>query len=178
MIHKSHSKKDLIKLFESLYITLDKNKNKREIIDEITQLIQNKMQIPNNSYNIENLSDLIEYLTKPNRKDKISIDDKQKVMLKCKRIIQYAKSGYEFGITEYKSRQELFNDVLFISPYGFIPSVRRACKLYNDDVNKIEHVNPIIPPHIQHIIDTNKKTKRTYYHNFKVSHGKFIVLFD
>ena len=53
MIHKSHSKKDLIKLFESLYITLDKNKNKREIIDEITQLIQNKIQIPNNSYNIE-----------------------------------------------------------------------------------------------------------------------------
>ncbi len=178
MIHKSHSKKNIIELFENLHITLDKNKTKREIINDITNLIQNKMAIPNNSYNINNLSELIEYLTKPNYKEKISNDEKNKVMMKCKKIIQYAKSGYEFRITKYKTRQQLFNDVVYISPYGFIPSVRRACKLYNEDINKIEHINPLIPQHIQDVLNEKKRIKKTYYHNFKMDHGKFIINFD
>jgi hypothetical protein len=178
MIHKSHSKKNLIELFEALHISFDKNKNKREIINEITNLIQNKLTVPKNSYHIKDLSELIQYLTKPNIKEKISIDEKNKVMLKCKRIIQYAKSGYNFEITDYTTRQELYNDIIFISPYGFIPSVRRACKLYNQDLNKIEHINPIIPLNIQADIDLQRKVKRNNFYNFKMRKGKFIVLFE
>ncbi len=178
MIHKSHSKKNLIELFESMHISFDRNKNKREIIKEITELIQNKLIIKKNSFDIKDLTELIEYLSKPNHKEKISIDEKTKVMLKCKKIIQYGKSGYNFEITDYKNRQELYNDVIFISPYGFIPSVRRACKLYNEDLNRIEHINPVVPNHIQVELDYKKKIKRNNFYNFKMRKGKFIVLFD
>lgn len=179
MIHKTHSKKNLIELFEALYITLDKNKNKREIIKDITIMIQNKLIVPtNNSYNIKDLNELIEYLYKPNYKEKISVADKIKVMHKCKKIVQYCKSGYNFDITDYKTRQELYNDLIFISPYGYIPSVRRACKLYNEDLNRINHVNPIIPPYIQKELQEKKKVKKNYYYNFKATKGKYIISFD
>lgn len=179
MIHKTHSKKNLIQLFEAFHITLDKNKSKREIIKDITLMIQNKLIVPyENAYNIKNLTELIEYLQRPNHKEKISIDDKNKVMYKCKKIIQYCKSGYNFDITDYTTREELYNDIIFISPYGFIPSVRRACKLYNEDVNKLNHVNAIIPPHIQKELEEKKKVKKQHYYNFKATKGKFIVRFD
>lgn len=180
IIHKSHSKKSLIELFDDLNCPLDVPvETKRDAIEQIKNILKPSLDIKqDNNYNINNLTDLISYLENKNNHEKISIEDKNEVMLKCKKIIKYATSGYNFGATDYKTRQQLYNDVIYITPYGFIPSVRRACKLYNEDVNRIEHVNPIIPKKIQNELNEKRKIKRNYYYNFKVSHGKFHLRFD
>ncbi len=180
IIHKTHSKKSMIELFKDIGVPLQVPlQSKRDTIEAIKSIINPHLCInPQNNYKIENVSDLIDYLEKPNNHEKISIEDKNKVMLKCKKIIKYATSGYNFEATDYKSRQELYNDVIFISPYGFIPSVRRACKLYNEDMNKLEHINPIIPIKLQKELNEKNKIKRSYYYNFKVEHGKFLISFD
>ena len=180
MIHKTHSKKNLIDLFNDLNYKINRNKTKKLIIDEIVSLIQRKLiRIKRkNSYNFKNLDDLIYYLSKPNNKDKISIDEKKEVMIKCKTIIQYSKSNYNIKLTECKNHQQIYNDVIFISPYGFIPSVRRACKLYNKDINKKNHINPIISDKIQKELDFKENIKKIKNENFKIKHGNFSVIFD
>jgi len=180
IIHKSHSKKSLIDLFYDLDCPLDVPvETKRDAVEQIKSVIKPSLNIKKeNNYNIENVSDLISYLEKKNNHEKISMDDKNKVMLKCKKIIKYATSGYNFDATDYQTRQELYNDIIFISPYGFIPSVRRACKLYNEDVNRVEHVNPIIPKKIQKDLNEKRKIKKNYFYNFKVEKGRFVLSFD
>lgn len=180
IIHKSHSKKSLIELFEDLNCPLDfPVHTKRDAVEQIKSMIKPHLNInQDNNYNINNISDLLCYLEKQNNHEKISMEDKNNVMLKCKKIIKYATSGYNFDATDYQTRQQLYNDIIFISPYGFIPSVRRACKLYNEDINRIEHVNPIIPKKIQNELNEKRKIKRNYFYNFKVEKGKFIVSFD
>ena len=80
MIHKTHSKKNLIDLFNDLNYKINRNKTKKSIIDEIVNLIQKKaIQIKKkNSYQLKNLDDLIYYLTSPNNKEKISIEEKKR----------------------------------------------------------------------------------------------------
>lgn len=179
-VHKSHSKKNLIELFKDIGNPLEQPiHNKADAKKKITEIISPSMFIKtDNNYNIENVSDLLCYLKKENIHEKISIEDKNKVMIKCKKIIKYAMSGYDFNSTDYNSRHELYNDIIYISPYGYIPSVRRACKLYNEDINKLEHINPIIPKKIQKDLNEKTKIKRNYFYNFKVKHGKFILHFD
>ena len=180
IIHKSHSKKSLIELFDDLNCPLDiPVETKRDAIEQIKSMIKPSLNLKiDNNYNIQNITDLISYLEKKNTHEKISMENKNEVMLKCKKIIKYATSGYNFDATDYKTRQDLYNDIIFISPYGFIRSVRRACKLYNEDVNRIEHVNPIIPKKIQKELNEKRKIKKSYYYNFKITHGKYILKFD
>ena len=180
MIHKTHSKKNLIDLFNDLNYKINRNKTKKSIIDEIVNLIQKKaIQIKKiNSYQLKNLDDLIYYLSTPNNKEKISIEEKKEVMIKCKKIIQYSKSDYNIKLTEYKNNQQIYNDVIFISPYGFIPSVRRACKLYNQDINKKNHINPIISDKIQKELDFKENIKKIKKEKFKIKYGEFSVIFD
>jgi len=180
MIHKTHSKKNLIDLFNDLNYKINRIKTKKSIIDEIIYLIQKKaIQInKKNSYQLKNLDDLIYYLSNPNHKEKISIEEKKEVMIKCKKIIQYSKSNYNIKLTEYKNHQQIYNDVIFISPYGFIPSVRRACKLYNKDINKKNHINPIISDKIQKELDFKENIKKIKNEKFKIKYGNFLVIFD
>ena len=180
MIHKTHSKKNLIDLFNDLNYKINRNKTKKLIIDEIVDLIQKKAIKINkkNSYKLKNLDDLIYYLSNPNNKEKISIEEKKEVMIKCKKIIQYSKTNYNIKLTEYINHQQIYNDIIFISLYGFIPSVRRACKLYNQDINKINHINPIISDKIQKELDFKENIKKIKNEKFKIKFGKFSVIFD
>ena len=180
MIHKSHSKKNLIDLFNDLDYKINRNQTKKLIIDEIVYLIQKKLiKIKKkNSYQLKNLDDLIYYLSKPNNKEKISIEEKKEVMIKCKKIIHYSKSNYNINVTEYKNHQQIYNDVIFISPYGFIPSDRRACKLYNKDRKRIQHINPIISDSIKKELEFKENIKKIKKESIKIKHGKFLVRFE
>ena len=180
IIHKSHSKKSLIELFDDLNCPLDiPVETKRDAIEQIKSMIKPSLNLKiDNNYNIQNITDLISYLEKKNTHEKISMENKNEVMLKCKKIIKYATSGYNFDATDYKTRQDLYNDIIFISPYGFIPSVRRACKLINKYEKIEEQFVPIISPQIQKKLQDKVYTQQIVAGKLKVKRGEIFVSFD
>tara|TARA_R100000655_G_scaffold20908_1_gene43014 strand:+ start:1334 stop:1876 length:543 start_codon:yes stop_codon:yes gene_type:complete len=178
-IHKSHSKKDLRELFKELGYKFNSALNKREIIIQINQLLKKNIKInPENSYNINNLNDLVNHLTKPNFNEKISIEKKKEVMLRAKRIIQFAKNEYNFNGSFYKDIGTVHTDTIFISAYGFLPTVRRACNLYNKCMFKVDHINAVIPVRIQKELEENIKVKKKQIYNLQIKRGKIMVYFD
>tara|TARA_R110000737_G_scaffold203207_1_gene222323 strand:- start:2185 stop:2757 length:573 start_codon:yes stop_codon:yes gene_type:complete len=159
-IHKTHSKKRLIDLFNILGYKISFDLSKLEVINEINEVLKttNLIYSKCNNYNIANETDLLNYLTSPNIIEVIKPYEKDKVMLICKRIINYGRTLYNINLTDYNDDYEIYEDILYISQYGWIPSVRRACSIYNLDFNKVNHVNPVIP---QDTIDSLKR-KRIY----------------
>lgn len=178
IIHKSHSKKDMIDLFSQFDIELNKKLNKNDLIKEVKEKLKEDINFKDNDHNIKDLSELINHLEKENKEGKIDSLEKDVVMDKAKNIIHFAKCQYNIEATKYNSIEEIFNDCIYISKYGFIPSVRRACRLHNDCVFKIDHVNPVLPLKTQRKIAESKKRTKTYCYNVKMTHGKFIINFD
>tara|TARA_R110000744_G_scaffold102702_2_gene197297 strand:+ start:8916 stop:9461 length:546 start_codon:yes stop_codon:yes gene_type:complete len=180
IIHKTHSKKDIVDLFSQLGIVLDKKFNKINLINQVKDVMINKENIDfkNNDYNITDLSVLKIYLESENQEGKIDALEKDIVMDKAKCIVHWSKCKYNMEASSYESIEQIFNDCIYISKYGFIPSVRRACRLHNECVYKIDHVNPSLPIKTQRKISEAKKRTRTTGYNIKISHGKFILRFD
>lgn len=187
IIHKSHSKTDLIDLINhlNLKIVFSHQDNKKNIQDKINQFInENKdIDIKNNFYNIDNKDGLISYLQNINSKKTLTIKEKNNVMLICKRIIQYCKNNYEFDFAQYDSLQDLQDDMDYIKQFGDIPSVRRCCRLMNEDP-KFGGINftPLISPQVKKDLDEKKITKKTYFTKLKIRRATpenpIIVYFD
>lgn len=179
-IHKTHSKSNLIYLFSQFGIELDKKRTKNEIINDITNLAETNegFSFDKNDFNIKNIGDLFHYLETENIEGKIDSVKKEIVMTKAKKIIHFGKCQYNISATEYKDIDEIFSDCLYISPYGFIPSVRRACKIHNDCLFKVAHINPVLPLKVQREMEEKRKIKRVHYYNLGFKTGKFIISFD
>ena len=178
-IHKTHSKKNLRDLFNELGFNINNTLNKKELTNKIKDLISQNIKInTENSYNIQDINSLINYLSKPNYNEKISIEKKKEIMLKAKKIIQFAKNGYNLDNSLYSNISQVHNDTIYISAYGYLPTVRRACNLYNKCIYKIDHINAVIPVRIQKELEQNKCVKKTQLNNLKIKHGKIIVYFD
>ena len=178
-IHKTHSKKNLRELFKELGYEFNGALNKREICIKINDLLLTNLKInPENSYNIKELNDLKEHLIKPNYNEKIDTEKKKEVMTRAKRIIHFAKTGYNIHDSYYNNITEVHTDTIFISAYGFLPTIRRACNLYNKCSFKVDHINAQIPLRIQKEIEENKMVKKSHYYTLTVDYGNFIVDFS
>lgn len=178
IIHKTHSKKDMIDLFSQFDIELNKTLNKNDLIKEVKEKLKEDINFKSNDYEIKDLSQLINHLEKENKEGKIDSLEKDIVMDKAKNIIHFAKCSYSIEASKYNSIEEIFSDCIYISKYGFIPSVRRACRLHNECVYKIDHVNPSLPLKTQRKLAENKKRTKTYYNNVKITQGHFLITFD
>ena len=95
-IDKSHSKKDLILLFQNLGIQLNEELSKSEISKSL------ESQILNCKYNdkITNCTELLDYLKSPSKKQRPNSKIKNEVMFKCKKIIKWANNDYIFECKE------------------------------------------------------------------------------
>ena len=179
LIHKSHSKKNMIDMFDMFDITLDKGLIKNELIKSVITIIKDdNIKFKDNHLNIKNKNDLINYLENENTECKIDSIEKDKVMLKCKKIIHFAKCKYNMNASQYNNIEEVFNDCMFISRFGFIPSVRRACKLHNECVFKVNHINPVMSQKTLKQLENKKVLNKTHYYNLGIKQGKFIISFD
>lgn len=156
IVDKSHSKNDIIKLFNKVGVDLDKKKSKGHIINNLEENLDNL------KYNeeIKNLTQLKDILRNENLRQRPNLEEKNIIMFKCKKIVKWAKSNYVYDIATYNSINEVYNDILFIYKWGDIPSVRRACKFYNDCIDCINHVNPIISKDTEKELQ-NKKILKT-----------------
>ena len=89
IVHKSHSKTDLIDLINhlNLNIQFSHQDNKKNIQDKLLEFIKGDFKIDNNFFKINDKTELISYLQNQNPKKILSIKQKNDVMLVCKYII-------------------------------------------------------------------------------------------
>lgn len=185
LFHKSHSKKDLIEVIELFNLNIDNydELNKKELIKEI-ELHINEIDhsfIPN--YDIlplNNKEELIDYLAQPNENKMITIKDKNKLMLKAKKILCYCKNGYDLDRSFFNTLGHLLDEANDVARHGQIPTCRRAIRELNKD-SKITHkIQIILPPKVKRELDIKLQTKLILggSSSLKVESGKFIVVFE
>lgn len=174
IIHKSHSKKEIIKIFRSIGVCIDPSCTKREICENFKD--HEKYAKYNND--IQNLSELIKILKSKSNKRRISVETKKEIMLNCKKVINFCNNHYIYNDSTFNNPVDLYNAVLFIHPYGDIPSVRRACKLYNESPMQLNHINPILSKETIELLEERKAIRKLRTIPFSFKQGKFIVLFD
>ncbi len=174
MIHKSHSKNDLIDLINylGLPIVFSHQDNKKNIQDKIKLSMKKDFTIKDNYFKIETKDQLIVYLEKQNPKKLLTTKEKNDVMNIAKFIINYCKAGYDINCSKYNELQELIDDMDYIKQFGDIPSVRRCCKLLKNDM-KLTGITfkPYISPQVQKTLDDKKITKSIQYTNIKIRHS-------
>ena len=187
LIHKSHSKTDLIELINllNLPIVFSHQDNKKNIQDKLrAYIIHNEIDIKENYYKITNKAGLKEYLMKLNDKKTLTTKQKNEVMNIAKYIIQYAKSNYNLDGSKYNTYKEIEDDMNYIKQFGDIPSIRRCCRLLNLDISFATVVfKPLISPQVQKILDEKKIQKQVNYSNkltirYSTPENPVIVLFD
>jgi hypothetical protein len=185
LIHKSHSKTDIIDLINNLglKVVFSHQDNKKDIQSKLLKILEQKIDIQENFYKIENRDGLIQYLSNVNPKKTLTIKEKNNVMMLCKHIIQYCKNNYDLGYTKYENIKELQDDMDFIKQFGDIPSVRRCCRLMNDD-QKFGGYKfiPFISPQAQKELDDKKVVKSKSLNILKIRYSTpedpVIVYFD
>ena len=109
-IHKSFSKLELVEIFKNLdpNFIIDKTLNKKDVIEFITKNIK-KMNIVNkdNKYKITSIKELKIFLKNENADKKLSVKDKNNVVLDAKRIINYCNNDYNIDKSTFNNFEEL-----------------------------------------------------------------------
>lgn len=184
-IHKSHSKNDLIDLINylNLPIVFSHQDNKKDIQDKFKLTMRENFTIKDNYYNIKNKEGLRNYLIHQNPKKLLTTKEKNEVMNIAKFIINYCKCNYDIMKSKYNNHQELKDDMDYIKQFGDIPSVRRCCRLLNDDLNFPGILfKPLISPQVQKTLDDKKICKSNQYNYLKIKYSTpedpIILYFD
>lgn len=185
MIHKSHSKTDIIELINNLdlKVVFSHQDNKKDIQNKLVELLCTPITIKPNFYNIENKDGLIHFLSNINPKKTLSIKEKNNVMILCKHIIQYCKNNYDLEHSKYNTLKELQDDMDYVKQFGDIPSVRRCCRLINNDPKFSGcKFTPLISPQAQKELDDKKTVNTKTLNILKIKRGTrehpIVVYFD
>ena len=183
VVHKSHSKNNLIDLINdlSLKIVFSHSDTKKDIQNKLKDFCSNdsKNRFDDNLYHIKHIYDLKCFLISPNPQSKLSIKEKKNVMFLAKQIINYVLHGKVLDwIPYYKSHQQIKDDLDYIKQYGDIPSVIRACNLMNQTLTPEDHFIPIISPHIQEKLKEKKEKKWEVIPTYNCTKGKFTLDFQ
>lgn len=182
MIHKSHSKNDLIDLINTINIPVvfSFQNNKRDIQDKLEEYFKKDMDsnFEPNVYKINNKRELILYLKNENPKKTLNVKEKNIVMQICKKLITYCKNGYVIEKSLYNHEKEIEDDMDYIKQFGDIPSVRRVCKLMNQNIMDKKYYKPLISPQVQKDIEAKLIHKKVYVTSLKIKQGPIILTFD
>lgn len=180
MIHKSHSKNDLIDLINTinLPITNAVSDNKKSIQSKIISIFNDDLTFDDNVYKINNTNDLKTYLETKTPKRSLNVKEKKNVMIICKKVVFYCTNGYCLMKSHYDTEQELDDDMLYISQYGDLPSVRRACKLMNENIMSTKKYEPLISPHVLKELEEKQKLKVCNKYVCQFIKGPITITFD
>ena len=156
LIDKSHSKKDVVNLFKKHGIIIDDKLSKGNIVKDI-ELYMKKFQ-----YNdkIKNETELKDFFKNKSPKQRPNSQVKSDIMFKAKKIIKWAKNDYIFTDATYTNSDDPYNDIMSIYMWGDLPSVRRACRMYNNSQHSKNHVNPVISAEVEEELQNNKLIKQ------------------
>ena len=159
-IHSSYTKKDLCKIIDKHNLNININLNRNNICKEILNYID--------EYNLQ-------YLYEENKFKKLSIKEKDNVILIAKKIKSFVKSGLDINKNTYKSQDDAISDAIYIGQYGDISSVRKAIEILNKSLN-IE-IPIIISENIKKTLEEKEQIKKNSVPTLQVKHGKFFVEF-
>jgi len=183
IIHKSHSKLDLIEIINdlNLNIVFSHQDQKKDIQEKLKTFWEHGSGFifKSNIYLIKNLHDLKCYLKQQSPKKKISIKEKKTVMFIAKNVINYCLHGKVLEWSQYyNSHQQIEDDLMYIKQFGDIPSVRRACNLMNLTLTPEQHFIPLISPQVKEKLKLKKEIKYHIVPKFNRNTGSFKLTFD
>jgi len=181
-IDKSHSKQDLLDIANTLdlHITIAHGERKKDIQEKFYNYFQDldNISYQDNVYNIKDKIGLIHYLISKTPKKILNVKDKKVVMCICKNIIGYCNNKYWLPYNKYKTSQEIHDDMLFIIQFGDLPSVRRCCRLMNQNVMNTFTYEPIISAEVKKDIQEKIEMKTTNRYICKIRRGPITLYFD
>ena len=180
-IHNTHSRKELfdcIAVFE-LPIKNKNDFNKSQIQIKIIECLHyfDKINPDMEYFFIETKEDLINYLELPNPHKTLTVKEKDDVMTRSKKLINYARNNYYLMPSSYLSFDDFYNDAVHISKYGGIPSVRKAIELLNKDSKLAYPIEIKIPKRVENQIKKKKKLKQSNIPLY-IKRGSFVLSFD
>ncbi len=180
-IHNTHSRKELFDIITVFQLPIpNKNDfNKAQIQMRIIECLDYFENInPEKEYFfIETKDQLIKYLEDPNPNKTLTIKEKDDVMARAKKIINYGRNNYFLMPSSYMSFDAVYNDAVKISKYGSIPSVRKAIELLNNDPKLAYPIELRIPKRVENQIKKKKKLKQSDVPLY-IKRGKFEIRFD
>jgi len=178
LVDKSHSKKDIVNLFKKHGVILDDKLSKCNIVKNIESYIKDFKF----SDKIKDETELKDYLKNTSPKQRPNTMQKNDIMFKAKKIIKWAKNDYIFNGATYKNDVEPYEDIMSIYMWGDLPSVRRACRMYNNSFYCKNHINPVITAEIEEELNNNKFIKSQVIHNLQVrrtsKEDPILIVFD
>jgi hypothetical protein len=159
VIHKSHSKKNIIELIQLLNIPIEdaEDLNKHQIQKKMIEYCNDnlsQMFMPNHLF-ITSMTDLIQHLININQKKINGTDTRANVMKKAKKLTQYAKSDYLY-----------------------FEKGRKAIAHINNDPKLKTKYFPVISQKEQNRIKEKLEAKRQKAGAAVIRKGKFIITFD
>ncbi len=181
MIHKTHSKRDLIKINNTFKcgIVNPNQYKKHELSLKLETLIWQMDDIqPNDEYCFNNLIDLKYHLMNTNPKKILTIKQKNELILNCKRIKHFCNNAYEIEKTDFKDRDEIFTLAQECSMFGDIPSVRKMVRDLNKDPHKLFTIVPNISKPMLKQLELKKTLKKSSYTTLTIKQGPFKIIFD
>ncbi len=180
-IHNTHSRKELFDIISIFQLPIiNKNDfNKAQIQMRIIECLDYFENInPEKEYFfIETKDQLIKYLEDPNPNKTLTIKEKDDVMARAKKIINYGRNNYFLMPSSYMSFDDVYNDAVKISKYGSIPSVRKAIELLNNDPKLAYPIELRIPKRVENQIKKKKRLKQSDVPLY-IKRGKFEIRFD
>jgi hypothetical protein len=181
VIHKSHSKSELIKIIKSFKINID-NPSKHKKIDLsallVNELCKMEIIIPSNDFWFFNIIDLKVFLIGENPEKILSVKQKKMIISKCRNIIHFTRNDLCPKENGYYSLKGVHKDALIVSKFGDIPSCRRAIRLYNGTPEIIDFVNISISYHMRNELAKREVLKHNKLYKYKKLTGDFEVVFD
>jgi len=178
LVDKSHSKKDIVNLFKKHGIIIDDKLSKGNIIKDIDFYMKD-FKFNNN---INNETELKDYLKNISPKQRPNTQQKSEIMFKAKRIIKWAKNDYIFDGATYSNSEDPYNDIMSIYMWGDLPSVRRACRMYNNSIFCKNHINPVITAEVEEELNNNKFIKQQIMYRLTIrratEENPILVTFD
>ncbi len=180
MIHKTHSKTDLIELINTLDLPVinSHQDNKKSIQLKLLQVLGKDLTFTDNVYKIHNTNELRAYLMNTNPKKSLNVKEKKDLMMICKKIIHYCLNGYCLYKSQYNTLQEIEDDMLYIKQFGDLPSVRRACRLMNDNIMSKTTYEPLISPQVKKQLEEKERLKNKNIYECRIRKGPFTIKFD
>ena len=185
-INKTHSKNDLFDLINlvNIPIIFSHSDNKQDLHNKINDILKESFEIKPNHFGITNIDNLKEFLINKNPKKILTVKEKSEVMAIAKHVINYCKNGYELEYSyKYNTHQEIKDDIDYIKQFGDTPSVRRACRLINNDpFFAQDKFTPLISPQVKRVLEAKALTKQVRMNCLKIRRGTkdnpVIVVFD
>ncbi len=180
-IDKSFTKKDLLEILQYYDMDIEDSMTllKGDLQNEMVSYLKyNDIEWTSEYPEIHNKEELLKYLESPKPNTELNYKEKQLMIHRAKKIINYCRSSYSIALTDYSSIDEIYKEGLIVAEHGDIPTCRRAITELNQDSKIRNKIELKISPKIKQQLTDKEINKKELAPSFRVNHGPHLVIFD